>query len=70
VDAWPLSGVSNWDQFNASILCGEPTKRPRLADVPVLMPLPAGERGGSIYETQTMMEKRIYDVPGMTAKAG
>ena len=70
LDAWPLSGVSNWDQFNANILRGEPTKRPRLADVPVLMPVPAGERGGSIYETQTMMEKRVYSVPGVAAKTG
>ena len=29
------------------------------------MPLPAGERGGSLYETQMMMEKRIYTVPAM-----
>jgi hypothetical protein len=29
------------------------------------MPVPAGERGGSIYETQMMMEKRMYAVPGL-----
>jgi hypothetical protein len=28
------------------------------------MPVPSGERGGSIYETQLMMEKRMYQVPG------
>ena len=29
------------------------------------MPVPSGERGGSIYETQMMMEKRMYEVPGL-----
>jgi len=62
-DAWPLHAFPGWDTFNANILRGEPTKSPRLADVPVLMPLPAGEKGGSLYETQMMMEKRIYTVP-------
>ena len=62
VDAWPLTGVSDWDAFNGNILRGEPTFAPRLAEVPVRVPLPSGERGGSIYETQAMMEDRMYDV--------
>lgn len=60
VDAWPLSGAGEWNSFNANILRGEPTNRPRLADVPVLMPLPPALKGGSIYETQTTLKKKVF----------
>ena len=60
VDAWPLSGAGEWDKFNAHILRGEPTNRPRLAAVPVLMPLPPALKGGSIYETQTTLKKKVF----------
>ena len=43
----------------ATILRGEPTNRPRVTDVPVQMPWPPAERGGSIYETQTILEKPL-----------
>ncbi len=69
-DAWPLVGFPGWEKFNADIVQGEPTQTPRLADVPVRMPLPKGERGGSLYETQMMMEKRIYNVPALGQAAG
>jgi len=65
LDAWPLAAFSNWDAFNATIIRGEPTNVPRLANVPVRIPLPAGEKGGSIYETQMMMEKRMFNVPAL-----
>ena len=41
IDAWPLVAFSNWDAFNATIIRGEPTNIPRLANVPVRIPLPA-----------------------------
>ncbi len=63
IDAWPLMGFGSWDAFNATIVRGEPTRVARVTNVPVRMPVPAGEKGGSIYETQTMMEKRMYNVP-------
>ena len=64
VDAWPLRGITDWDTFNADIVRGEPTNRPRLADIPVLMPYPEGEFGDlSIYEIQKGMEDRLYEVP-------
>jgi phytanoyl-CoA hydroxylase len=62
-DAWPLVGFPGWEAFNATIVQGEPTNVPRVTNVPVRIPLPAGEKGGSIYETQTMMSKRHYTVP-------
>ena len=57
-------GITDWDTFNADIVRGEPTNRPRLTDVPVLMPYPEGEFGDrSIYEIQKGMEDRLYEVP-------
>jgi ectoine hydroxylase-related dioxygenase (phytanoyl-CoA dioxygenase family) len=69
IDAWPLTGFGSWDAFNATIVRGEPTTIARVTNVPVRMPVPTGERGGSLYETQMMMDKRMYKVPGLE-KAG
>ena len=58
IDAWSLMGLhdfdtwSNWDEFNACILRGEPTKEPRVTDVPVRLPLPMRPWPGSIYALQ------------------
>jgi ectoine hydroxylase-related dioxygenase (phytanoyl-CoA dioxygenase family) len=60
VDAWPLSGVSDWKVFNDYILRGEPTNQPRLTQVPVRIPQPYGPRSGSIYEVQTLLERPIF----------
>ena len=60
VDAWPLLGFGSWEAFNANLLRGEPTNQPRLAAAPVRIPLPQGERSGSIYEIQTMLEKPVF----------
>ena len=62
-DAWPLMGFPGWDAFNATIVQGEPTNVPRVTNVPVRIPLPSGEKGGSFYETQTRMAKRYYTMP-------
>ncbi|MEZ4618972.1 MAG: phytanoyl-CoA dioxygenase family protein [Caldilineaceae bacterium] len=64
-DAWPLVSFPGWDAFNANIVRGEPTNVARVTDVPVRIPLPNGEKGGSLYETQSMMEKRHYTVPAL-----
>jgi phytanoyl-CoA hydroxylase len=69
IDAWPLAGFGSWDAFNASLVRGEPTPVARVTNVPVRMPVPTGERGGSLYETQMMMDKRMFKVPGLE-KAG
>lgn len=60
LDAWPLMGFGGWEAFNAHILRGQPTNQPRVEAVPVRIPLPQGERGGSIYETQTMLAKPVF----------
>ncbi len=59
-DAWPLSGAGNWDAFNSNMLRGEPTNVPRMADLPVRMPLPGAEKGGSIYENQSVLEAKTW----------
>ncbi len=52
-DAWPLLGVASLEEFNRRMLAGKPTIQPRLAPVPVRMPLPPAAHQGSIYENQT-----------------
>jgi hypothetical protein len=50
VDAWPLAGVADLEEFDSRILTGSTTIAPRVADV--RMPLPRAARQGSIYETR------------------
>lgn len=60
-DAWPLKGVSDLEVFDASLMAGNgPTVAPRLAEVPVRIPLPPPLRQGSIYETQSAATDRQY----------
>lgn len=66
-DAWPLLGVSDWTEFNADLVRGEATLTPRMADVPVRIPLPPPPRDGSIYERQSLLRNRYFDVYGEPA---
>ena len=60
-DAWPLSGVTDLEAFDARLLTGTgPTIAPRLAPVPVRMPLPPASRQGSIYETQLTATRSYF----------
>jgi phytanoyl-CoA hydroxylase len=59
-DAWPLLGVKDFDEFNSRLLSGDVVVTPRLADVPVRMPLPPAIRQGSIYETQSAAKKSYF----------
>ena len=59
-DAWPLVGFSDWDEFNSRLLRGEPVLTPRLAEVPVRIPLPTHSRQGSIYEVQSVMREAAF----------
>jgi phytanoyl-CoA hydroxylase len=60
VDAWPLSGVADLEEFNSRILVGSPTIIPRLSNIPVRMPVPPAPRQGSIYENQLGAKKRYF----------
>ncbi|MEW6749777.1 MAG: phytanoyl-CoA dioxygenase family protein [Candidatus Latescibacterota bacterium] len=58
-DAWPLLGV-DWDTWGRSLLRGEVCWQPRVAPVPVRLPLPPPLRTGSIYETQTSLKESTF----------
>lgn len=60
-DAWPLVGVSDLDRFNARMIQGEPTTMPRLAPVPVRMPLPARVAGAAIFAQQEGLSHRYFE---------
>lgn len=61
-DAWPLLGAGSyihrlgqqaiWDDLQERVICGRPTTQPRLAPVPVRLPLPPPPDAGSIFKTQ------------------
>lgn len=60
-DAWPLKGVTDLAEFDSRLLAGRgPTITPRLAPVPVRIPLPPPLRQGSIYESQAGAAERSY----------
>ena len=61
-DAWPIAGGQSiytgmeqpafWDKMQANLICGEQSLRPRLADVPVYMPLPPAPDSSSLFKVQ------------------
>ena len=61
--AWPLIGyMKNFELevFNSMIVRGKSTLSPKLADVPICMPLPGPINSGSIYENQYTLENRYF----------
>ena len=63
-DAWPLAGVEHLNDvegFDSRIVSGSPTLRPRLADVPVKVPLPRAPYQGSLYENQRTLANRFFE---------
>lgn len=61
-DAWPLLGTT-WDAYAAGIVRGRPTKAPRLAPVPVRLPLPMPPQAGSIFEIQQIADRPFFAEP-------
>ena len=60
-DAWPLLGFKDGiEKFQSLLLAGEPSIEPRLAAVPVRLPLPPAEHQGSIYENQRAAGARYF----------
>jgi ectoine hydroxylase-related dioxygenase (phytanoyl-CoA dioxygenase family) len=67
-DAWPLEGIHGEDMkivlgpIESRGVAGQAVVTPRLAEVPVRLPLPrpAGQRYGSIYEIQQAMPNRFF----------
>ena len=61
-DAWPLMGVKDFEDFQTRQISGRRSIEPRLADVPVRMPLPPAPHQGSIYENQTGAKNRYFKI--------
>ena len=63
-DAFPvMGGMTKFDSledYDSRILCGKPTKEPRLERVPVRIPQPQPEKAGSIYEIQSGAARRAF----------
>ena len=62
-DAWDIRGLrpgSTWEEYVATFLAGEPTNQPRLTSVPVRLPYPEPLKGGSIYESQSVVKKKFF----------
>lgn len=61
-DAWPIAGSASsftgmsqaafWQTINERMICGEQSMQPRLADVPIRMPLPPPPDSSSIFTMQ------------------
>jgi phytanoyl-CoA hydroxylase len=61
-DAWPLLGFAGGiEKFDELLLAGEPALTPRLAAVPVRLPLPPAAPQGSIYENQRATGRRFFE---------
>jgi len=61
-DTWPLLGFKDGiEKFDELLLAGEPTLEPRLAPVPVRLPLPPADHQGSIYENQRASGRRYFE---------
>lgn len=67
-DAFPVMGsmtsFGSLEEYDGRMLCGSPTKEPRLTSVPIRIPLPQPEAKGSIYEIQKGLKNRgfgLYD---------
>lgn len=58
LDSWPLLGVASFADYCASIIRGEPSVRPRVEAVPVIIPLPKPENAGSIFEIQEALRHK------------
>jgi len=60
-DAWPLLGFPQGiEAYDVLMVAGSPSLSPRLADVPVRLPLPPADLQGSIYENQKGLKNKFF----------
>ncbi|TFL18150.1 phytanoyl-CoA dioxygenase family protein [Jannaschia formosa] len=63
-DAWPIMGsltkFSSLEDYDSRMLCGT-SRQPRLAEIPVRIPLPAPPIGKTIYEIQKGLKARAFE---------
>ncbi len=61
-DAWPLLADGKpWETYSGSLVQGSLSSQPRLAPVPVRLPLPPSLFGGSIYENQRGLKTPTFE---------
>ena len=64
-DAFPVFGAmgvaASWEEYEARMLCGSPTREPRLEPVPVRVPQPQPAANQSIYEVQKQAARAVLD---------
>ena len=61
VDAWPLAGVGDLDEYDRTIVRGEPTHEYRMTSMTkVRLPLPKPARTGSIFEFHSYVKERAF----------
>lgn len=67
-DAWPLLNAPSLEDFDQRLVAGSGTIEPRVAPVPIRLPLPPARNQGSIYENQTAA-RRYFTVASETDPA-
>ena len=61
VDAWPLIGVPDLDEYNRNVVRGEPTLEFRMNGMAnVRVPLPTPGRSGSIFDLHSYVKERAF----------
>ncbi len=61
-DSWPLVNFKDLQEFDSRLLFGESTVTARAAQVPIRMPLPPALGQGSIYENQSAVKRRYFNI--------
>ena len=63
-DAFPIAGAmtpfTTMEDYDSRMLCGTPTKEPRLQSIPIRVPQPQPAKAGSIYEIQEQQKAKAY----------
>jgi ectoine hydroxylase-related dioxygenase (phytanoyl-CoA dioxygenase family) len=61
-DAWDVRGmeVSSWDEYEKTMIAGKASNQPRVVPCPIRLPYPEPLRGGSIYESQTVVRNKYF----------
>ena len=69
-DAFPLLGITDWDEFNARLLVGSATVVPRTVPCPIRMPYPpASEPGIDLRKPDGCSQHRYFDAPPTAPRA-
>lgn len=59
-DAWPLTGVGNYADFERSLIAGSSTTFPRMKELPITVPYPLSQRGDHIFESQKSARQSFF----------